>query len=239
MQKIIIYENDNNYMKKNIEGIYKALATTNIDYRILKFNAYSEGLNQIIKDKTTRKIYILDIEVPEISGLEVAARIREFDWDSIIIFATAYDKYKNDVFYTRLMALDFVCKHQGYEERLADDVKVAIKIIDKNKNFVFSYNHNIYRIPYNQICYIEKEPIIKRCIIHTYKNNYSISGTLNGIMEKLEGNFIRTHQSCIVNADNIKNVDFSNNIINFGNGITTDMLTNKNKKEVSIRAGLN
>lgn len=239
MLNIIIYENDNNYIQKNVNCIYKAFANNDIDYRIYKFNKYTAELDKIIKSKENRKIYILDVEVPEISGLEVAARIRENDWDSIIIFATAYDKYKNDVFYTRLMVLDFVCKYQGYEERLTEDIKVASSVIDKNRNFVFSYNHTIYRIPYNQICYIEKEPIIKRCIIHTYNNDYCITGTLNGLMEKLEGNFARTHQSCIVNADNIKKIDFSTNIINFGKGITTDMLANGHKKEVKARVGIN
>lgn len=239
MLNIIIYENDNNYMSKNIDCINKAFANHNIDYRIRKFTSYTNELDKIVKEKQTRKIYILDVEVPEISGLELAARIREHDWDSIIIFATAYDKYKNDVFYIRLMVLDFVCKYQGYEERLIEDIKIASSIIDKNHNFVFSYNHTTYRIPYNQICYIEKEPIIKRCIIHTYTNDYCITGTLNGLMEKLEGNFVRTHQSCIVNADNVKEIDFSSNVITFGHGISTDMLTNHTKKELSERVRRN
>ena len=44
----------------------------------------------------------------------------------------------------------------------------------KRKNteiFIFSYKRNIYRIPYNDINYIEKESNIKRCIIHTIKDN--------------------------------------------------------------------
>jgi len=238
MLNIIVYENDKNYMQKHINGIYKAFANNDIDYRVKKFSAYNDELDKIIKEKEIRKIYILDIEVPGISGLEVAARIREQEWDSIIIFATAFEKYKKDVFYNRLMALDFVSKYPGYEERLIDSINTAVSIVDKNRSLVYSYNHVIYRIPYNQICYIEKEPIIKRCIIHTYTNNYSITGTLNGLMEKLEGNFVRTHQSCIVNADNIKSIDYSTNTINFGKGITTDMLSNKHKKELKARVGL-
>lgn len=239
MLNIIVYEDKSNYLQKNVNCIYKAFANNDIDYRVNKFTTYTAELDKIIKEKATRKIYILDIEVDGITGLEVASRIRERDNESIIIFVTCYEKYKSDVFYNRLTALDFIFKHNGYEARLTDTIKYAINIIDQNRTFVYTYKHTVYRIPYNQICYIEKEPIIKRCIIHTYTSDYCITGTLNGLMKKLEGDFFRSHQSCIVNVSNIKQIDNVTNTINFGKGITTDMLTNDHKKELKKRVGLN
>ena len=239
MLNVIIYENDENYLQNNVNSVYKAFADNDGDFRIHKFQKYSKELEKIIKQKEVRKIYILDIEVSEVNGLEVASRIRKYDSESIIIFVTNYEKYKEDVFYNRLCALDFVFKYPGYEKRLTDTVKYAVKVFGRNKTFIFTYKHTIYRIPYNQICYIEKEPIIKRCIIHTYNGDYRIMGTLNGLMEKLEGNFFRSHQSCIVNASIIKKVDYINNVIYFGKGISTDMLTNQSKKELKKYVGLN
>ena len=58
---------------------------------------------------------------------------------------------------------DFVFKYQGYEQRLIDTIKYAIDIYGRNKTFVYTYKHTVYRIPYNQICYIEKEP--NKCVI--------------------------------------------------------------------------
>lgn len=239
MLNIIVYEDESNYLQKNVNCIYKAFANNDIEYRVNKFKTYTDELDKIIKEKGSRKIYILDIEVGGITGLEVASRIRELDSESLIIFVTFYEKYKSDIFYNRLMALDFVFKHNGYEARLIDTIKYAVNIMDRNRTFIYTYKHTVFRIPYNQICYIEKEPIIKRCIIHTYTNDYCITGTLNGLMEKLEGNFFRTHQSCIVNASNIKQIDNVTNTINFGKGITTDMLTDGRKKELKARVGLN
>lgn len=238
MLDIVVYENDRNFLQKNINSINLALAGYDIDYRIHKFDSYNEKLDALIKNNEGKKIYILDVEVDEVSGLEVAARIREYDWDSIIIIATAFEKYKNDVFYIRLMALDFISKYNGYEERLIDDIKLAMSIIDTQRVFTFKYNHVIYRIPYRQICYIEKEPIIKRCIIHTISNQYYITGSINWILSQLNDNFCRTHQSCIVNLDNIRKIDLSSNTIIFKNGDKTDMLTEKMKKEVKKYVGI-
>jgi len=239
MINVIIYENENSFLQNNVNCVYRAFANNDTDYRVYKYKTYTKELDNTIKHLENKKIYILDIEVPDINGLEVAARIREIDNESIIIFVTSYEKYKNDVFYNRLSALDFVFKYQGYEQRLIDTIKYAIDIYGRNKTFVYTYKHTVYRIPYNQICYIEKEPIIKRCIIHTYTADYCIIGTLNGLMDKLERNFFRSHQSCIVNTNNIKKIDNISNTIYFGKGITTDMLTNQNKKELKKYVGLN
>ena len=238
MLDIVVYEDNKIFLQKNIRSINLALADYDIDYRIHKYDSYNEELDAIIKNKVGKKIYILDVEVNGVSGLEIAAKIRENDWDSIIIIATAFDKYKNDVFYIRLMVLDFVSKYSGYESRIIDDIRLAISIIDKQRVFTFKYNHVVYRIPYNQICYIEKEPIIKRCIIHTVNNQYRITGSINCILSQLGEPFCRTHQSCIVNLNNIRKIDLSSNTIIFKNGDKTDMLTVKMKKEVKKYVGI-
>ena len=232
MLNIVIYEDNKIYMQKNIVSINKALANYDIDYRTYKFDSYSDKLRDIINDKSLKKIYILDVEMNGMSGLEIASMIREDDWDSIIIFATAYDKYHNDVFYNRLMVLDFICKYSGYEKRLAGDIKEALKILYKQKTFVFKYNHTVYRIPYGHICYIEKEPLIKRCIIHTLNNKFYIVDSIGRLVVRLGNGFYKTHQSCIVNLNNIKRVDMPTGTIIFKNGETTTLLAEKKKKEV-------
>lgn len=239
MLDIIIYEDNNVFMKKNVEGVNRALVNCDIEYRIIKFSHYSDKLDDIINQKGTKKIYILNVEMEEVSGLEVASQIREDDDDSIIIFATAYEKYHEDVFYSRLRVLDFICKYQGYEQRLTDDIVAATKILYRQGILTFTYNHVVYRIPYNSIYYIEKEPLIKRCIIYTTNGKFFISRSINWLENVLEYGFIRTHQSCIVNIDNIKNIDFVSNVITFKNGMSTNLLANKKKKEVKSRVAVN
>lgn len=239
MINFIIYEDVKRYMQNNITSINKTLANLDIDYRIHKFNQYNEELTELIKNKELKKIYILDVEMNGVSGIEVASKIRENDWDSIIIFATAYDKYHNDIFYNRLMVLDFICKYTGYEKRLMDAINEAIKIINKQKSFVFKYKRVIYRIPYNHICYIEKEPLIKRCIIHTLNNNFYIVKSIAQLESILGKDFMKTHQSCIVNLNNIKKLELGSNTMIFDNGISTSLLTEKMKKEVKKYVGIN
>lgn len=238
MLDIVVYEDKGTYMQKNINAINAALTNYDIDYRIHKFQSYSDRLNELIELKDINKIYILDVEMKDKSGIEVASLIREKDFNSVIIFATAYDKYHNDIFYNRLMVLDFVCKYNGYDRRLKEDIITALRILYDDKTFVFKYNHVVYRIPYSNINYIEKEPLIKRCIIHTINNKFYIVNSMDRLIKELGTSFIRTHQSCIVNANNIEEVDFSDTKIIFKNGDFTSLLAENMKGKIKDYVGL-
>ena len=65
-----------------------------IDYKkakvknILKKFAHIEKDIEVIENKMPFKIYLLDIETPSASGIDIARKIRSKDVDSVIIFLT-------------------------------------------------------------------------------------------------------------------------------------------------------
>ena len=79
MLNFIIYEDKNKDIELISNTINKLPLLKDVDYRIHRFNEYSEKLEQFIKNKEGRNIYILDIEVGEVSGLEIGSMIREKD----------------------------------------------------------------------------------------------------------------------------------------------------------------
>ena len=210
MLDIVVYENKKDFIWKNIDSIN----ISDYDINYYNFDTMSYEFESLIKNRDRKKIYILDDEVDGISGMEVAIKIRECDWDSIIILLINFSEHVSDLFNERLMALDIIIKDNSSNDRLIDDIKLAVSIIAKQTFFTFKYNHVIYRIPYNEICYIEKETMIKRCIIHTTSGDYYITETIGAILNQLGNNFHRIHQSCIVNFDNVrkyKSLYFSHN----------------------------
>lgn len=236
MINIVVYGRSGPFMTKNINCIRLSFLRYDLDYRISKFDKYTDILDGIIKNNS-KKIYIIDVTNSDSDAFDIALKIREYDYDSIIILVSSDNIDDINLFNDRLMILDLVCYNNGYEDRFIDDIGMAVSIIDKHRDFVFKYKRVLYRVPINEITYIEKEPLIKRCIIHTVKSSYSITGTLNYIMEQLDGNFVRTHQSCIVNLDNIKRIELGNNMIIFKNEDKTDMLNVKMKKEIKNMIG--
>ena len=235
MLDIIIFSDNMTTVQKSNKAIYMALVNYEIEYNTHIFNSYEDKeLDNIINNKN-RKIYVLDIDSDNICN--VVDLIREKDFTSIIILVNVKNNNYDLLINKRLMALDFIIDNDKYIIRLKDDINLSLKIIYGEDTLVFKYNHIIYRIPFGDINYIEKEPTVKRCIIHTIDKNYYIVSSIEKIMNEFNDNFLRTHQSCIININNVNRFDFSNNIIMFKNGDYTLLLTNKIKK--TLRESVN
>jgi len=233
MLKFIIYENDEKYVEGYTNAINKVMMGYNFDYRILKFSKNTSKLKEEIKNTEDEKIYILDIQMPEVTGLELASKIRENDWNSIILFVTNYSQHKNDIFYSRLMAIDYIEKKTDYKDRLSETLDIAIKALGKQNVLVFTFNHIVHRIPISEIMYIEKAAVGKKSYIVTLEGEeYEIAGSITALQERLGNKFFRSHKSCLVNLDNIKNINYSENTITFVNDDEIDLLSVRCKKEI-------
>ncbi len=233
MLKFIIYEDDEEYVNGYTEVINKMMMNYNYDYRILKFSKVTKKLKDEIVNTSDEKIYILDVEMPDVSGLELASRIRNKDWKSIIIFSTNYSQYKNDVFCMRLLALNYIVKNYDYKNDLTETLNDALKVLGKNDLLIYTFNYVVYRIPIKDIIYIEKAALGKKNYIVTIDGGeYEIAGSMNSLQERLGDRFYRSHKSCLVNLDNIKSINYSENTITFINDEEIDMLSVRCKRGI-------
>lgn len=225
MIDIVVCSTSIDLINRSIKVINSGLINYDFDYHIYKFDNNCYELTKLI-DNYKRKLYIIDMD----NNLDVANKIRENDFDSIIILVSSHDIIDYNLFNKRLIILDYICNNELYEDRLKQDVSLGIKILFKKDVFIFKYNHVVYRVFYEDINYIEKEPNIKRCIVHTIDKDYYVVNSIEKISNTLSGMFIKTSQSCIINLMNVKNVDCVNNIVSFKNGDTTTLITNRVKK---------
>lgn len=234
MIKFIICDDNKEALEIANKAVTKSMMNYDTEYKVYKFTKYDEKLKEQIKDEFNTKIYILDIELPIVSGLEIASEVRETDDDSIIIFVTAHPECKNDIFYSRLEAIDYISKYYRYEERIEDTIKHIMKKRYRNKTFTYAYNHVLYNLLYKEINYIEKEPLQNRCIIHLInKDEKMVSKTILNLKRELNAPmFFQSHKSCLINLDNIKYINFAEFTIYFKNGDSTNLLSYEARKEL-------
>lgn len=233
MLEFVVCEDNKEEMNIAIQAINKAMAKYDFEYKISKYSIYSKKLKEEIENVGTQKIYILDIELGKISGLEIASKIREKDWNSFIIITTVNKDYKNDVFYSRLVVIDYIMKNAFYNKRLEETLKKILNHMNSQKNFIYKYKNCVNRIPYDTILYVEKLPIGKKTQIVTIKGNkFETPYPITDMKEKLGITFIQTHQSCLVNGNKIEKIDYKNGIIYFCEGSSINLISSKHKKEL-------
>lgn len=233
MVRFIICEDNKEFLMKIHNILTKVMMPYNFEYKINEFTEYNKDVHEIINKEGEQKVYILDIELGEISGLEIASEIRENDLESIILFVTNHSECKNDIFYSRLLALDYIPKDKLWSSRFEETMNYIIKTINKKGVLIYNFNRNSYRIPYDNILYIEKVQDVPKCIIRTENGEeFETSMSIIELSEKLGHSFFQCHKSCIVNIEKIKRINYSENTITFLNNETVYLLSNRKKKEL-------
>ena len=220
MLDIVVCSKNRDLTKRSIKVVNNVITHYKFDCNIVMFDEVMRSSN--------RKIYIIDVD----NSLDVVYKIRDDDYLSIIILISSHDKIDIDLLHKKLLFLDYVCFDGKYCLNLEKNINMGLKMLFKKDIFSFKYNHMIYRIPYENINYIEKEIGRKRCIIHTIEDDYYIVNSIEGINDKLDGMFIKSSQSCIINMMNVKYVDCIKNVIYFQNNDMTSLITDKVKKDI-------
>lgn len=233
MLRYIICEDNKEFQNRLHTIINKVMMPYNFEYKINAFTKYNKDLKEIINRPNEQKVYVLDIELEDVSGLEIASEIRENDLESIIIFVTCHNECRNDIFYSRLLALDYIPKDKIWSMRFEETIKYVINALNKQQVLMFNYNRNSYRIPLDDILYVEKMQDNMKCTIHTEDGKeYTIISTIIGLTKRLGEGFFQSHKSCIVNLKKIAKVNYDDNIISFKNGTSAYLLSNRKKKQM-------
>ncbi|MCW3108051.1 MAG: hypothetical protein JWQ09_2557 [Segetibacter sp.] len=169
-----------------------------------------EALNAIMNSTICVDILFLDINMPKISGIEVAKLVQRF---TNVIITTAFSNYGQQAF--EVDAYDYLLKPISYEKFLYSISKVK-RIIDikKEKNeheLSFFYvksdiKGKLVKINVLDILFIEAALNYVIIKINNKTKQQITYLTMNEMLETLPSNFYRIHKSFIVNMNKIDSI---------------------------------
>lgn len=213
--------------------INKFMMKNKVEYKTHIFNDFDDTFMKIVNTPLSFKIYILDIETPSRSGIDVARMIRKKDVDSVIIFITGHEELGLTLLKNEIMFLSFINKFDNYEKRLITSIKKALEIL-KRKNIIrFEERGVLYTIAMNDILYITRDSIERKCIIKTDYAEIRTYKSLTSIEKLLDNRYIKTHRACLVNKERVAKIDKIRKNILFDNGAAVSLLSEKYRKGVS------
>lgn len=221
--------------KENIRGyetiVDKLLMKNETEYKCYKFNDNDKEFYNFIEKQHDENIYIIE-EENSINSLDIIKYIRNNhnDLTSFIIITD----FKNKI--ERNCIENNYCIHTkviSNNEQLSNTLSQIIKLLNNNNDrLVFKYNSYIHNINFCEILYIEKQLDSKLCKIICTEGTYYINKSLKKVKELLNNDFVQTHQSAIVNINNVSSIDLANKIINFKNNHSTTLFARNYKKKV-------
>lgn len=237
MVNFVIYEDNKKLTEMYADIVRQAMCQYDHLYHIYKYSKYSPDLVETMSKHDGYNVYILDIEVPGKSGLDLAREIRNSnDVDSQLIVVTAHKELLENTFSNRSLVLNFISKFDNCEENLLSAIRQAYLNASKHKSFPFKTEGLTCTIPYQDILFFEMDNETGLVSMYTANDSYTIRKPIVQIFKELDDpRFMKTHKSCIVNVQNIREVDFVNRIIYFKGKKNTDLFSRNYKKELLSR----
>lgn len=182
----------------------------------------SDGRTAIeLVEKLKPNVVFLDVEMPEMTGVECARAIQDMDPAIIIIFATAHDTYMGDAF--EVYAFDYLVKPFKVErviqtlERARDRLwqrgeKPADTPVKRNPpravegRLMLRHREGVTFIDLRDILLVQRED--RSTVLYTADGERYVTGdSLAEMEERLNSDaFFRCHKSYIINLNHIKDI---------------------------------
>lgn len=163
-----------------------------IEYEIIEF---TDG-EEVFKCDKNLDLLVLDIEMPNLTGIEVKQRLQKIDKATMIIFVTSHDELAISAF--GIHVYGFVVK-KLWKEQLPDLMSSAIEIL--NQSVLVDGD-----IDSRKIVYIKSERVYSRLFLSDGSEKL-----IRISLSELEGqlvqvSFIRVHKTFLVNPQWIKSI---------------------------------
>jgi DNA-binding LytR/AlgR family response regulator len=161
-------------------------------------------------------LVFLDINMPVLSGMDIADKINKLNLNTSVIFSTAYDQHALSAFEKN--AVDYILKPYDCDRILQAIRKFKKGMSDENKKIPISEKSSnvIRKMPIwkgDKIVFVNIEDILfckvdeGEVFINTYTDTYTVNESLCSLEGKLPKEFfLKTHRSYIVNISKIEEV---------------------------------
>ncbi len=209
MYKIYLLEDDDAAAKTLGDLLTQFASSKDIQIHVQRFSNAFDFLEAYQYDGD---IIFFDIEMPGMSGMEAAKKIREKDENVVIVFATNLAQYAIEGY--SVSALDFILKPFSYPEMELKFGRIFNELSHRDKEGTLTINRkgNIEVIQISEILYVE----IKNhaLVYHLRDKEISTWGSLSSVSEKLIPLHFSLANACyLVNLRHVKGIDGSDVVV--------------------------
>ena len=147
-------------------------------------------------------ILLLDIEMSEVTGIELAKVVRKDNLAVQIIFVTGFYEYFSDGF--DVAALHYLIKPVD-ERKLCPVLDKAVQnLAYRQRSVLVTTADADVKVLLADILYVEAENVY--VVIHTKQGNYRTRMSLAKFAEQLDETFFKVHRSFIVGLKYVKKI---------------------------------
>lgn len=182
-------------------------------------------VRQFLETRRRFDILLLDIQMEDMNGMEVARALRVNGEKTLLIFVTALKEYTAEAF--EVSAFHYLLKPVSPEKfrKVFDDARREVRRLSAlgGERLFFQTKSRSFTVQKKEILYVESKK--RKVDIHTLDECFAVYATMKHMEEKLEGDFFRCHRGYLVNMAYV--AEYDTGAIRLTNGETVYMARGK------------
>lgn len=194
--------------KRSREVVYQIVDTffrgKDNDYRICMYESSMELLMDLDQGKYY-EIYLLDVEMPVLTGIELARKIRKYYFEPAIIYITDHVQYSIDAF--EVDAFRYIPK-KFIVEKLPEALRILLPKLHEEEQSYYIIRHylDIEILLHRDIYYLKKEG--KYVVFYHTRGESRERETLKNVLVRLpQERFLEVGRGYIVNIEHVMLLD--------------------------------
>ncbi|MEG0275615.1 MAG: LytTR family DNA-binding domain-containing protein [Coprobacillus sp.] len=223
MLNILVCDDDKSVSEEIHSLVNRFFMRKNLEYNIDVVDSGEIAKKNL--DTTSYDILFLDIEMGQVTGLEVAKKARTLNVKSFIVFVSHYNEYQKYVF--SIHTFDYIMKPFKAEDilKVLEDIYSHMEESESkqvNKE-LFKIKDGIVQLDVDKIIYFEYKE--RKVRIVTEDKVYITNVKISDMFHKMEKYFFfMPHKAYVINMNQIQKFHFQEGIIT---------MTNKDKVPLS------
>lgn len=195
--KICVIEDEMIYHEQLQNVIKKCEQQNHLKIDADYFTTYS---SKTLKTANDYHLFILDIQLREQNGMDIAKQLRQEKYEGSILFLTAYHDYVYDGYHVN--ALDYLLKPLNSDKFNDCILRIAKRL--ERQCLTFRSKHTFIKVPYRDILYITSRNQYVEVI--TTNEHFMMNESLKNITNHLPLYFVQCHRTTIVNLDYVEKI---------------------------------
>ena len=235
MLKILICDDDELFSKELENKLEQYEINHRDEFDIQQAASGEEALKKLQEEQWD--VLFLDIEMPEINGVEVGMRVREQlrNYGLKIIYVSSRRGYAMDLF--KVDTFDFLIKPVAYEE-LENVLDKLLNVLNRGgEMFTYRKKGQTARCRLEDILYFESR--LRKTIVVTTQKEDEFYAPLKDVYEELKDKkFFYCHKSILVNYDRVAEFHYDKLVLDNGEELEISQAKRKEVRGLSSKMGM-
>ena len=219
MITVAICDDNRTHLTKAERMVKDILNRQSLPFSTKTYNSSEDLLNELKSRTFSADIVVMDIELDENNGIDLAKEINMKSPDTKIIFLSSHTDYISQSY--EVNHVWYVTKDK-VSQYLEPALTKAMESLNDNNNcqksIIVRHQGTSVLIPLNTICYITRvgRKAMVKCMEGEY---YDSRKPADLISDNLKSSFIRCHQGYWINIDKIAELDHNEFVLKTGERI--------------------